>query len=57
MVLSPARGVPVTLKWGRAGLGEGQEFRLGYITLEMFVKWPSGDVEQAAGRMGLEFGW
>lgn len=57
MVLSPARGVPVTLKWGRAGLGEGQEFRLGYITLEMFMKWPSGDVEQAAGRMGLEFGW
>ena len=57
MVLSPARGVAVMLKWGRAGLGEGHEFMLGYITLEMFVKWPSGDVEQAAGCMGLEFVW
>lgn len=38
------------LKWGGAGLGQEQESRLGYLPLEVFVKWPSGDAEQAARR-------
>lgn len=37
-------------------MGEEQGFRLGYFELEMFVKWPSRDVKQTAGYMGLEFG-